>query len=216
MITHRRGHNFLSKGAKHFIDEVEEAEKVNKAINKYMDILNIKHKDVTPENMSSSSDLAYGVKKANDLKSTLFFSIHFNSSTPTQKNVGCEVWTYNNKNMSEAINVCSALSRLGFKNRGVKTNESFYELRNTISKAMIIEICFVSSQTDVDLYKKVGSDVIGRTIVEAITNKKIPYETKKGVYRVITDSFSNKDNAIKKQNELRKLGIESFLEFKEI
>lgn len=217
MITHRRGHNFQSRGAKHFIDEVVENEKVNKAINKYLDILNVVHKDVSPGNMSSNDDLSYSVKKSNDVKSELFFSIHFNSTSPTDSAIGTEVWTYSDRNMKEAINICAALSKLGFKNRGVKTNQSFYELRNTTCKAMIIEICFVSSKADVNLYNRVGADTIGKTIVEVITGKTITEQTntKKGTYQVITDSYTIKDNALKRQNELEKLGVKSFLQYKE-
>ena len=40
-------------------------------------------------------------------------------------------------------------------------------------KAMIIEVCFVEATEDVTLYKKLGPDVIGKTIAEAIVNQKI-------------------------------------------
>ena len=38
---------------------------------------------------------------------------------------------------------------------------------------MIIEVCFVESIADVALYKKLGYDLIGKTIAESIANKKI-------------------------------------------
>ena len=40
-------------------------------------------------------------------------------------------------------------------------------------KAMIIEVCFVEATGDVALYKQLGVDKIGKTIAEAIANKKI-------------------------------------------
>ena len=39
--------------------------------------------------------------------------------------------------------------------------------------AMIVEVCFVEATEDVNLYKKLGADAIGKAIAEAIVNKKI-------------------------------------------
>ena len=39
--------------------------------------------------------------------------------------------------------------------------------------SVIVETCFVEATEDVALYKKLGSDAIGKTIAEAIVNQKI-------------------------------------------
>ena len=39
-------------------------------------------------------------------------------------------------------------------------------------KSMIIETCFVEATEDVELYKKLGADAIGKAIAEAIVNGK--------------------------------------------
>ena len=219
MITHRRGHNFQSVGSRLLIKEEIECDKINKSLGKYLDQLGEQHKDVSPGNMSSSKDLKYGVDMSNSLKADLFASIHMNSSTGEVKGaLGCEVWVYSNKELIQAKRVCQELEKLGFKNRGVKVNPEYYELKNTKCKAMIIEVCFVNSKTDVEIYNKVGYDAIGKAIAQGLTGKTISDNTNvnKGVYQVVTESFSNKEFAIQYQEKLKEKGVSSFLQYKEI
>ena len=207
MIIHRRGHNFQSVGAISILNEVEECNKIHNSINKYLNILNIKHLDVTPGNMKSSEDLKYGVKLCNENNGDLFVSIHMNSSCDkVKKALGCEVWVYDDKNNKQAENVLKELEGLGFKNRGVKVNKNFYELKYTKCKAMIIEVCFVNSEEDCNLYKKVGYDEIGKVIAKAITGKEYIFND---VYDVILNSFTCKENALKCVDYLQSIGIPS-------
>ena len=170
--------------------------------------------------MSSSKDLKYGVDMSNSLKADLFASIHMNSSTGEVVGaLGCEVWVYSNKELIQAKRVCQELEKLGFKNRGVKVNPEYYELKNTKCKAMIIEVCFVNSKIDVEIYNKVGHDAIGKAIAQGLTGKTITTDNtnvNKGVYQVVTESFSNKEFAIQYQEKLKEKGVNSFLQYKEI
>ena len=220
MITHRRGHNFQSVGSRLLIKEEIECDKINKSLGKYLDQLGEQHKDVSPGNMSSSKDLKYGVDMSNSLKADLFASIHMNSSPgEVEGALGCEVWVYSDKELIQAKRVCQELEKLGFKNRGVKVNPEYYELKNTKCKAMIIEVCFVNSKTDVEIYNKVGYDAIGKAIAQGLTGKTITTDNtnvNKGVYQVVTESFSNKEFAIQYQEKLKEKGVNSFLQYKEI
>lgn len=217
MIVHRRGHNFKSVGAEGYIKEVVECDKINKSINKYLTQLEVNHKDVSPLEMTSKQDLKYGVDLSNKLGAELFASIHMNSSKDkTKKGIGVEVWVYSDKDFIQATNVCKELGKFGFINRGVKINKEFYELKNTKCKAMIIEVCFVNSETDVNLYKSIGHDRIAKAIVQGLTGKTIQDTTKNGVYQVVTESYQDKDNAINYQKELLTKGINSFLQYKEV
>lgn len=53
-----------------------------------------------------------------------------------------------------------------------KISTSLYELKNTKMKSMIVEVCFIEATEYVTLYKQLGADVIGKSIVESIANKK--------------------------------------------
>ena len=83
--------------------------------------------------------------------------------------------------------------------------------------AMIVEVCFVEATADVELYKKVGSDGVGRAIAEGIANKIVPVSSLNAdkLYRVIAGSYSNIENARNQVRVLKEKGIDSFIEVKD-
>lgn len=99
----------------------------------------------------------------------LFLSIHFNAG----RGQGCEVFTYGKREIKGAREVNAGLARLGFVNRGIKDGANLYVVRRTNSPAMLVEICFVDTKTDAELYKAVGADKIAEVLFEAITGEKI-------------------------------------------
>lgn len=99
-------------------------------------------------------------------------SIHFNKAYNVYNGaLGTEVCVYYEYDV--AGRVVNAISALGFKNRGQKIRKGLYELKHTNMKSMIVETCFVEASKDIELYRKLGPDLIGKTIAEAISNKKI-------------------------------------------
>ena len=178
-IAIRGGHTELCTGASALINELTEDRKVTAAVIKYLRELGHEVLDVTPPvnyTSSSGADLAYGVNKANSWGADLFASFHFNKAYNNYNGaIGSEVCVYSTNDIAQRV--VDGLGELGFKNRGQKIRNELYELRNTSMKAMIIETCFVEATEDVALYKKLGHDLIGKTIAEAITNKKISNNT---------------------------------------
>ena len=173
-IAVRGGHNPGATGAKALICELTEDRKVKDSLIKYLKSLGHSVLDVTPTtNMSESKDLAYGVNKANNWGADLFVSIHFNNRYDSYNGaLGSEVCVY--KENVTAKRVVDKLGKLGFKNRGQKIRTNLYELKHTNMSSMIVEVCFVEATKDVELYKKLGYDAIGKAIAEAIANKTIP------------------------------------------
>ena len=173
-IAVRGGHCPKVPGASKFIDELTEDRKVKDSVIKYLRKLGHVVLDVTPpDNTSSSSvDLSNGVNRANLFNADLFVSIHFNKAYDVYNGfLGSEVCVYSPFDIAQRV--VNGLASLGFKNRGQKVRPQLYEIRHTNMKAMIIEVCFVESVSDVALYKKLGHDTIGKTIAECIANKKI-------------------------------------------
>lgn len=171
-IATRGGHNFLAVGSSALIDETTEGRKVKDSVIKYLQELGNTVLDVTPGNMDEDSDLTYGVNKANEWGADLFVSIHFNKAYNSYNGaLGSEVCVYSTYDIAQRV--VDALGDLGFENRGQKIRTGLYELNNTNMKAMIVETCFVEATKDVELYKKLGPDVIGKAIAEAISNKKV-------------------------------------------
>jgi N-acetylmuramoyl-L-alanine amidase len=104
------------------------------------------------------------VNDANKTKADLFISIHFNAGGGT----GCESYTYKGEKHKQAQNINAQLHKLGFKNRGIKDGTSFYVVRETTMKAILVEVCFVDNCKDVQLYKKLGASKIARAIADGI------------------------------------------------
>ena len=173
-VAVRGGHCPRIPGASKFIDELTEDRKVKESVIKYLKQLGHEVLDVTPpDNTNSSSvDLSNGVNRANLFNADLFVSIHFNKAYNIYNgDLGTEVCVYTP--FDTAQRVVNGLAFLGFKNRGQKSRPQLYEIRHTIMKAMIIEVCFVEATGDVSLYKRLGHDLIGKTIAECIADKKI-------------------------------------------
>lgn len=187
-IAVRGGHCPKVSGAKKFIDELTEDRKVKDSVIYYLKQLGCDVLDVTPPDAigTVSGELSYGVNKANNWGADLFVSIHFNKAYDVYEGfLGSEVCVYTP--FDTAQRVVNGLAGLGFKNRGQKVRTNLYEVKRTNMKAMIIEVCFVESVADVGLYKKLGHDLIGKTIAESIADKKItsttPVENNKEVNR---------------------------------
>ena len=204
-IAVRGGHCPRVPGASKFIDELTEDRKVKESLIKYLKQLGCEVFDVTPPDTTNSSnmDLSFGVNKANIFNVDLFISIHFNKAYDVYNGfLGSEVCVYSPFDIAQRV--VNGLASLGFKNRGQKVRTGLYELKHTNMKAMIIEVCFVESIGDVGLYKKLGHDLIGKTIAQAITNKNITISN-------VKPTVNNTDNWVKRlQEECNKQGFSSY------
>lgn len=217
-IAIRGGHCPKVPGASGILNEVVEDRKVKDAVIKYLRQLGHEVYDVTPPDSmaTSSGDLAHGVNEANRLKVDIFASIHFNAFNGSAS--GTEVCVYSPHDYAQRV--VDNLTKLGFKYRGQKTRTNLYELKNTSMKAMIVEVCFVDSSIDAEIYKRVGHDAVGKAIAEGIVNQKVPApapapSNSTGYYRVVCGSFQNKNEAAQRQAELKAAGFDSFLAYYE-
>ena len=173
-------------GAVGLIKESTEARVVKDKVIQYLRKAGHTAYDCTVNDGTSQNDvLTKIVKKCNSRQVDLDVSIHFNAGANDKKgngkSTGVEVLVYskNSKAYDEATRICSKLSAIGFKNRGVKVNDDLYVLRKTNAAALLIEVCFVDDKDDVDIYKK-NVDNIAKAIAEALINKpiieKVPVE----------------------------------------
>lgn len=114
------------------------------------------------------------VKKANAQKLDLFLSLHLNAGGGT----GAEIYTTNTSGAKEEANRLIEIycKRTGFRNRGHKFSE-LYVLRHTNAPAMLLEMCFVDTESDFKRWNNLGVETIANVIVEGITGQ-IPMENK--------------------------------------
>lgn len=123
--------------------------------------------EVRPSSTSSVTDsLSQRCVSANNWGADLFISIHANAGGGR----GTEVFTYGGKELVTARKVLNNIVALGFTNRGIK-GESLYVTNHTNMDAMLLEICFVDTQSDIDLYNSVGVARIANAIVEGLTGR---------------------------------------------
>ena len=166
LIVVNNGHTLKNagSGAVGIINESSETRNVGNAL---MTLLkNAGHQVINATVDSASTQSAYlkeTVRIANKQKADLFISIHFNAGGGQ----GVEAYTYEGKQHSEALNVCSSIAELGFKNRGVKDGSNLYVIKNTKAKAILIECCFVDTD-DANKYKTLGSQKIAEAICKGL------------------------------------------------
>lgn len=117
---------------------------------------------------SVSSQLAAIVKKANSQKLDIFLSLHLNAGGGT----GAEVYTTNTSGAKEEAKklIETYCKRTGFRNRGHKYKE-LYVIRHTNAPAMLLEMCFVDTESDFKRWNNLGVETIANVIVEGITGQ---------------------------------------------
>ena len=160
------GHSINCQGAADIVNEVTEARKVVDRVYRICKSLGIEVYKYHDTASSSSQNLANIVNWHNKFKDGIDVSIHFNAYTHTNNAMGTEVFYYSQSQL--AANVSAAIANAGgFKNRGAKKGTGLYFLKNTIKPAILIEVCFVDSVADVELYNK-NFGAICNAIVKAL------------------------------------------------
>ncbi|MGU9538694.1 N-acetylmuramoyl-L-alanine amidase [Clostridium tepidum] len=115
---------------------------------------------------SLQDSLSYRVNTANNNNVDLYVSIHFNAFNSSA--YGTEVLTYGGKSFEEASRVLNNIVSLGYANRGIKDGSNLYVIRNTKSKAMLIECCFCDNSGDMS---KFNADKMADAIVKGLVGK---------------------------------------------
>ena len=145
------GHNFNVSGADGYFSETTENRKVKDGVISKLRSLNCTVYDCTDNNgKTQNENLKNIVAKCNAHTVDLDISIHFNASNG--QGHGVEVLQYSDKTKEIAQNICNAIAKLGFKNRGIKDRTDLYVLKHTKAPAILIECCFCDSAIDAGLY----------------------------------------------------------------
>ena len=150
---------------------------------------------------------------ANREEADYFISIHRNSSPRSNQYQGVETLIYDKSGikleMAEAID--GALEDVGFRNLGVKERPGLVVLRRTNMPALLIEVGFINSEADNQLFDEKFSE-IAEAIAEAILGT-LDQETVEDplLYRVQVGIFKNKENADRMNYELLDKGYPSYI-----
>lgn len=230
-INVHAGHNPAGKvacGAVGLIQESTEARRVkDETISQLRQLGHTVH-DCTVNDGSSQSDvLKKIIAKSNAHDVDLEVSIHFNSGandkTGNGKTTGTEAYVYSasSKAYGYAEKICKAISNVGFKNRGVKINQSLYVLKHSKAPALLVECCFVDDKDDVQLYNYqdmasaivygITGQVAQKTEIESdkATAEETSTGDRKALYRVQVGAYSRKENAQAQADKLKKAGFDA-------
>lgn len=181
------GHGLFIRGARGIIDEVEEARKVTDRV---AEILRGAGVGVSPfhENnaRTQSENVGAIVRHHNSQTRDLDVSIHFNSTATgiiEDRAIGVEVLHFTSNQVTRAlagrvaraISDASGLLLRHQRDSGAVPRNNISFLANTTAPAILVEVCFVVSRTDVRLYQQHFEEIC-RAIAMTISGRDIPRE----------------------------------------
>ena len=146
------GHGLKVRGASGIIDEVDEARKVvdrlaEELATRGVDVVTF-HDDTST---SQSQNLNTIVAAHNCEDRDLDISVHFNAFEYTESPRGVEVLYLTQHDLAQTLS--AAIAEAGnFIDRGAKKRTDLKFLNATDEPAVLLEICFVDSEADAELY----------------------------------------------------------------
>jgi N-acetylmuramoyl-L-alanine amidase len=158
--------------------------------------------EVVPCKPNSAStvgqSLAQRCNIANSNRVDVFVSIHFNAFN-AQAN-GTEIYAGSETSRRIAKPVLDEIVKLGFFNRGVKSGSHLFVVRNTSMPAILVEVCFLDSQRDMNIYEP---EAAANAIVKGLTGQ-LPVNP----VNPVPDEELNKDTTVLRlQRTLNRLKI---------
>lgn len=145
------GHGKYIRGASGILDEVDEARKVVERVAEELRGRSV-NVDTYHDNVSTTQNenLNRIVDYHNAQTRDLDVSVHFNAYVETEKPMGVEVLYVTQAAL--AGQVSAAIADCGFIDRGAKKRTDLFFLNNTEEPAILIEVCFVDSAADAEIY----------------------------------------------------------------
>jgi N-acetylmuramoyl-L-alanine amidase len=146
------GHGLYVRGASGVLDEVDEARMVVEQLVKELKMRGVDaiayHDDVS---RSQNENLNRIVDFHNSEVRDLDISVHFNAYEQVDKPMGCEVLYVTQQALASELSAC--IADIGLINRGAKKRTDLFFLNNTAMPSVLLEVCFVDSETDADIYR---------------------------------------------------------------
>jgi hypothetical protein len=161
------GHSLRVRGAAGVLDEVNEARRVVARVTELLQGAGVGVKAFNDDTSTTQSqNLKTIVDYHNRQSRDLDVSVHFNAYQTTTKPMGTECLYVSQQKL--AADTAAAMARSGgFINRGPKKRTNLYFLNNTSKPAILLEVCFVDSSADAELYKK-NHEAICKAIAEVV------------------------------------------------
>ena len=173
------GHGKYVRGAAGIIDEVDEARRVTEELATALVDRGVKvtifHDDTSrsqKENLWTITDFH------NDQDRDLDISVHFNAFEQRDEPVGTEVWYVTQSDLAKRLS--AAMASVGFIDRGAKYTDGLHFLNQTTMPSVLLEICFVDSSADCDIYAE-KFEAICDALADELADKE-EVEVAKGIH----------------------------------
>lgn len=150
------------------------------------------------------------VEISNKNKCDLFISIHCNAHTNKTAN-GFETYSFTGNSDLQKLIHKNILNRIpSLKDRGIK-KASYYVLKYTKAKAVLIECAFITNKSDYEILIN-NIDNFALSICQSIvTFLGLKQMDNREVYRVCVGSYTIKENAQNMLKQLEKDGYKPFI-----
>lgn len=169
------GHGQKIQGAVGILNEVTEARKVVDRIAELLKTTNVGVKTFHDNTSTTvSTNLSTIVGYHNSQTRDRDISVHFNAYQSTDKPMGAECLYVTQQQLAAEVSLAMSIAG-GFINRGAKKRTDLSFLNNTDKPAILLEVCFVDSSHDANLYRQ-NFETICRNIAESISGVKLPAE----------------------------------------
>lgn len=149
--------------------EANETRRVVNMLKSQFGVYNNAIVDVYPIGRNAYEDVKNGTVQVNFANYDYVLEIHFNSAGNVSAN-GVEVWvTPSESGITVEQLIVNKIASLGYLNRGVK-REDFAVIRSAKNKGVssaLVEVCFISNQSDMDKYNK-NFDYVCKAIVDGV------------------------------------------------
>jgi len=152
------GHGLKVRGAHGILDEVDEARRVTEHL---ADELRLRGVDVVTYHDDVSTSQNENLNRIADFHNSqtrdLDISVHFNAYEQVEKPMGTEVLYVTQSQLAASLS--EAIASVGFIDRGPKKRTDLFFLNNTEMPAVLLEVCFVDSEADAELYSETFDDI---------------------------------------------------------
>ena len=166
------GHGKYVPGAVDILDEHKEAVRVVDKVAEFLKssgtgVKTFEDTTSKTQNENLNTIVNWHNKQSRDLD----VSVHFNCYEHTSKPMGTECLYVTQADLADDVAEAMAKSG-GFIDRGPKKRTDLYFLNNTSKPAILLEVCFVDSTADVDLYNKNFDSLCG-AIAQSISGQDV-------------------------------------------
>ena len=146
------GHGLKVRGASGIIDEVNEARKVTEQLASDLRKRRMHVETFHDDTSTSQNQNLWTITDWHNSqpKHDVDISVHFNAFEQRDQPVGTEVWYVTQSSLAKRLS--AAMASVGFIDRGAKYSNGLHFLNQTIAPSVLLEVCFVDSTADCNIY----------------------------------------------------------------